>query len=86
MKITLNVDDEVLARAMKALRTDNKTYAIDLALREVARRLTLAKILDAGTGFSGDELREAIDPTYNLEAARASESVHGNARKTRSRR
>lgn len=85
MKITLNVDDELLKKAMEALGTENKTYAIDLALREVCRRATLQTLGQRGLGLSAEELKNAVDPSYDLMALRVAETPVKYGRKNRSR-
>ncbi|MDX6767041.1 MAG: type II toxin-antitoxin system VapB family antitoxin [Candidatus Methylacidiphilales bacterium] len=86
MKITLNVEDGLLKRAMEALGTENKTYAIDLALREVCRKHTLRTLGQRGLGLTSAELKKAVDPAYELMTLRVAETPVKYGRKTRSRR
>ena len=86
MKMTLNIDDDLLNRVMEAMGASSKTAAIDLALREVARRATLVKIASEGLGLSSDALKEAIDPAYNLDDLRRRETPVTYGRKPSSRR
>jgi Arc/MetJ family transcription regulator len=46
MRTTLNLDDEVLASAMKVAAGKTKTDVINEALREFARRRRLQEILE----------------------------------------
>jgi Arc/MetJ family transcription regulator len=85
MKMTMYIDDELLARVMEATGTTSKTKAIDLALREMDRRAKLIKISAAGLGLGPDELRGAVDPAYDLEALRRRETPVNYGRKSRSR-
>ena len=85
MKMTMYIDDELLARVMEATGATSKTKAIDLALREMDRRAKLIKLSTAGLGLSADELRETVDPVYDLEALRRSETPVTYGRKSRSR-
>src|SRR5262249_55664149 len=48
MKMTMYIDDELLARVMDATGTTSKTKAIDLALREMDRRAKLIRLSAAG--------------------------------------
>ena len=84
MKMTMHIDDELLARVMEATGTTSKTKAIDLALREMDRRAKLIKLSSAGLGLSADELKETVDPVYNLEALRNREGAVTYGRKSRS--
>ena len=86
MKMTLHIDDALLARVMVATGAASKTKAIDLALREVDRKSTLVRLAKAGLGLSPDELRDAVDPAYDLGAERRRKTPVPYGRKPRSRR
>jgi Arc/MetJ family transcription regulator len=86
MKMTMYIDDELLARVMEATGTTSKTKAIDLALREMDRRAKLIKLSSAGLGLTPDELRESVDPVYDMEALRRREVPTSYGRKPRTRR
>ena len=85
MKMTMYIDDDLLERVMEATGATSKTKAIDLALREMDRRARLIKLANAGLGLTADELKEAVDPAYNLEKMRSSETPTHYGRKSRSR-
>ena len=85
MKMTMHIDDALLARVMDATGTTSKTTAIDLALREMDRRAKLVKLTTAGLGLTPDELRDAVDPAYSLEEMRRTETPTRYARKRHSR-
>ena len=85
MKMTMYIDDELLARVMEATGTTSKTKAIDLALREMDRRAKLIKMSAAGLGLGPDELKETVDPVYDLEALRRNETPVRYGRKPRTR-
>ncbi len=85
MKITLHVDDDLLSRVMRATGAGTKTKAIDLALREMDRRAMLVNMASEGLGLSGDELRDSVDPNYDLDAVRRLENPITYGRKPRSR-
>ena len=84
--MTMYIDDELLARVMEATGTTSKTKAIDLALREMDRRAKLIKLSSAGLGLTPDELRESVDPVYDMEALRRREVPTSYGRKPRTRR
>ena len=46
---------------MKVTGADNKTRAVDIALRELDRRHELMRLAEAGLGLSADDLRKACD-------------------------
>lgn len=81
----MHIDDDLLRRVMAATGTDSKTRAIDLALREMDRRATLSKLTYEGLGLTADELKETIDPVYDLGEMRKKETPVRYGRKPRSR-
>jgi Arc/MetJ family transcription regulator len=85
MKMTMNIDDALLARVMEATGATSKTKAIDLALREVDRKAKLVKLSAAGLGLGAEELKDAIDPAYDLETMRRGETPISYGRKSRAR-
>jgi Arc/MetJ family transcription regulator len=85
VKMTLHIDDDLLARVMEATGAPTRTAAIDLALKEIDRRARLVKLAAEGLGVSGDTLREAVDPSYSLEDERKRETPVKYGRHTRSR-
>lgn len=85
MKMTMYIDDGLLKRVMAATGADSKTQAIDLALREMDRRATLSKLACEGIGLTADELKETIDPGYDLAQMRRKETPVNYGRKSRSR-
>jgi Arc/MetJ family transcription regulator len=85
MKMTLHIDDELLARVMASTGTTSKTRAIDLALREMDRRSKLMKMAAEGLGLGPDELKDALDPSYDLHKMRKNETPAHYGRKPRSR-
>ncbi len=85
MKMTLHIDEGLLARVMEATGTTSKTKAIDLALREMDRKAKLMNLSAAGLGMGPDELKDALDPAYNLEELRRRETPVTYGRKPSSR-
>ncbi len=86
MKMTMHIDEALLAKVMKAAGTTSKTYAVDLALREMDRRATLMSLSAGGLGLGPDELKETVDPAYDLAAMRRSETPVTYGPKRRARR
>jgi hypothetical protein len=83
MKMTMYIDDALLARVMEATGATSKTKAIDLALREMDRRAKLMKLSSEGLGLAPDELKKALDPGYDLEETRCRETPVTYGRKRR---
>jgi Bacterial antitoxin of type II TA system, VapB len=63
MKMTMHIDEEVLARVMTITGAKTKTAAVELALNEMARRHKMKELFSAGLGMPPDELKNALDPT-----------------------
>jgi len=61
MKLTINLDKELLENAVRATGAKTKTEAITIALREVERQARLREVLREGLGASADELRAMFD-------------------------
>ena len=85
MKMTLHIDDALLERVMDATGAKSKTMAIDLALREIDRRTILSKLAAEGLGLTASELKETVDPAYDLHEMRRNETPVKYGRKPRSR-
>ena len=64
MKMTLHIDENVLADVMAAHGFETKTEAIDYALREADRRAKLRAYREHGLGLTPEELEDAIYPDY----------------------
>ncbi|MBP8256738.1 MAG: type II toxin-antitoxin system VapB family antitoxin [Opitutaceae bacterium] len=62
MKMTMHIDEDVLARVVKITGASTKTEAVEIALKEMARRHRMKELFGAGLGFTAAELRSAYDP------------------------
>ena len=61
MKLTINLDGDLLDRVVAITGSTTKTEAIVFALREVDRRARLLTLLREGLGASADELKSMFD-------------------------
>ncbi len=86
MKMTMHVDEHLLAKVMALTGAASKTQAVDLALREVARRGDLKELATRGLGLNAGELREVFDPAYDLAGARLREEPAPYGRRPRAGR
>lgn len=84
MKVTMHIDDELLARVVVATGAASKTAAVDLALREMDRRAELKRLAKEGLGLDAMELKETFESSYDLAASRKTEAPVSYARKSRS--
>jgi Arc/MetJ family transcription regulator len=69
-RTNIDIDDELVAAAMRMYRLDSKRSAVDLALRRlVGERASREEVLAMrGTGFdyTNDEIESFSDPDQNL--------------------
>ena len=93
MKLTMNIDDELLSRVMETTGAKTKTEAIHAALAEIDRRNKLISVLAEGLNIKAGEWETAIDTTAwdafdedEASSARVAEAPARNDRKPRSRR
>lgn len=71
MKMTMHIDEDVLARVMKVTGAKTKREAVEIALSEMARRHKMKELFSAGLGLTPDELRNAFDPASYPEEPQA---------------
>jgi Arc/MetJ family transcription regulator len=89
MKITLNIDDALLARVVASTGAKTKTEAINAALAEIDRRNKLVALLSEEITMTPKEWANAIDESAwdegETESARVAEEPSRRDRKPRSR-
>lgn len=56
VKMTMHIDEDVLAEVMALTGAKTKTQAVELALNNLARRAKLKRALADGLGVSGSDL------------------------------
>jgi Arc/MetJ family transcription regulator len=59
MKMTMHIDETVLAEVMRITGVPSKTKAVEVALTEMVRKARLKEIGKKGLGLSAAELKEA---------------------------
>lgn len=82
MKMTMQIDEVLLARVMEAYGCESKTEAVEMALQEMDRRARLKAYLAEGNPFSEEELKNSVDPDYDILGIRKAEAMalYGKAR------
>jgi Arc/MetJ family transcription regulator len=73
MKMTMHIDEKLLASVIEEYGFESKTEAVEKALWEMDRRAKLKKFATEGLGLTPDELADAVDPDYDLMALRMAE-------------
>lgn len=65
MKMTMHIDEDLLAEVMRKYELTTKTEAVEFALKELVRLDRLRAFARTGLGVSAEELRNAYSPTYD---------------------
>jgi Arc/MetJ family transcription regulator len=65
MKMTMHIDEALLDRVMYGYGYASKTETVEMALRELDRRMRMQEIGRTGMGLTAEELKEAVDPDYD---------------------
>ena len=73
MKMTMFIDEALLARVMKLTGLKTKTETVEFALRETERKNKLSNFLAKRNNFAAEEWRCAVDPSYDLMRLRLAE-------------
>ena len=63
MKMTMNIDEDVLTEVMEITGAKTKTAAVEMALTEMARRRKLGRALRELAEIPGEELAAGYDFT-----------------------
>lgn len=82
MKMTMHIEEDLLARVIATHGFASKTEAVDMALREMDRKHRLREYFKNGLGWTAEERKSAFDPDYDVAALRAAETPkpHGKRR------
>jgi Bacterial antitoxin of type II TA system, VapB len=73
MKMTMHIDEKLLASVIQAYGFESKTEAVEKALWEMDRRAKLKVFAKEGLGFTPEELRDSVYPGYDPIALRVGE-------------
>jgi hypothetical protein len=65
MKMTMHIDDVLLANVVRITGAASKTEAVHIALREMDRKARLAEFGRTGLGLTPAELMDSIEPGYD---------------------
>lgn len=70
MKMTMFIDEALLARVMELTGLKTKTEAVEFSLREAERKVKLRRFV-VNERLAADEWKDAVDPAYDLTTLRA---------------
>ncbi len=82
MKMTMHIDEALLDEVIGRFGCASKTEAVDFALRELMRKSKLRALGKTGLGLTPEELRNAVDPNYDVLALRYAEQPTSIAAET----
>ncbi|MEI8294462.1 MAG: type II toxin-antitoxin system VapB family antitoxin [bacterium] len=74
MKMTMHIDEELLDRVVETFGCTSKTEAVEMALKEMDRKARFKEMVKVGMGFTAEELKNAVDPDYDVMSMRVAES------------
>ena len=74
MNMTMHIDEDTLREVMKITGAPSKTAAVEMALKELARKAKLKALLKRGTGLKGKKAEEIFFPGY-IESFYASRNL-----------
>lgn len=86
MKMTMHIDEALLSRVIERFGFSSKTEAVEMALREMDRKARFKEVVSEGIGATPEELKNAVDPDYDVMSMRVAEpatpygSSHGRKR------
>lgn len=86
MKMTMHIDEVLLERVMKSHAYTSKTEAVEMALREMDRKARFREVVGKGMGLGVEELRDSVNPDYDVLAMRVAESSSGYGKRKADKR
>lgn len=84
MKMTMFIDETLLARVMEITGFKTKTEAVEFSLRETERKAKLTRLVTKDK-LAADEWKGSVDPAYDLMSLRIAEKPPGYRTKRGSR-
>lgn len=82
MKMTMHINEDVLADVVKITGVESKTKAVEFALTEMVRRHRLKTLGKKGLGLTAEELKTAWEDPFPQESLKAAEAPATYARKS----
>ena len=73
VKMTMHINEALLERVMESHGFASKTEAVDSALREMDRKARFREFVSKDSGFSAEELTDAVDSSYDVLPMRVAE-------------
>jgi Arc/MetJ family transcription regulator len=81
MKMTMHINEDVLAEVMRITGVPSKTRAVEVALGEMVRKHRFKEIAKAGMGLSPEELKDVWEDPFPEDSLKAAEEPVPHVRK-----
>ncbi len=79
--MTMHIDEALLKRVMEAYECETKTETVEMALREMDRRVRFKELGMRGLEMTPEEIADGVDPNYDLNAMRVAETPTKHGKK-----
>jgi Arc/MetJ family transcription regulator len=76
MKMTMHIDEALLKRVVEAYGCESKTEAVEMALREMDRKVRYREFIKNGLGLTREELMDAVIPGYDPKKLNITRYTH----------
>lgn len=76
MKMTMHIDEALLKRVVEAYGCESKTEAVEMALREMDRKVRYREFIKNGLGLTRAELMDAVIPGYDPKNLNITPYIH----------
>jgi Arc/MetJ family transcription regulator len=73
MKMTMHIDEAILAEVMRITGVPSKTKAVEVALSEMVRKHNLKEVGKKGLGLTPEELRNVWEDSFEEKSLRVAE-------------
>jgi hypothetical protein len=81
MKMTMHIDEDVLAEVVKITGVESKTRAVEVALTEMVRKHRFKELCKKGLGLTPEELKNVWEDPFPEETAKVAERASSHGRK-----
>ena len=85
MKMTMHIDEDVLAMVMKITGVPSKTKAVEVALTEMVKKNKFKELCKKGLGLTPEELKNVWEDPFATQSSMVAEAAPVYGRKHSSR-
>jgi Arc/MetJ family transcription regulator len=73
MKMTMHINEDILAEVMRITGVPSKTRAVEVALSEMVRKHRFKEIANAGIGLTAEELKHVWEDPFPEDSLKVAE-------------